>query len=176
MEDDWSPYPPSVNAITPSGSNEKKPASANVSSLFDDNSDNDELFGGSTAPVVPKIEPKEQKIQQKSTAPVSAVNKTSLFGDDDDDDLFGVPPPLPEPVKQTQPKKSSSKIFISDSSDDELFGGGKSNKKAPTKSNLATTSAASRAVTKDTKANDKLFSDSEDDDLFGTKSKPKGAF
>lgn len=172
VEDDWSPYPPSLNPVTPSSSSEKKPTPANVSSLFDDNSDNDELFG-SPATSVPKIETKEQKSPPKSTPSSSVITKASIFGDDDDDDLFGEPPPLPEPVKQTQPKKSVAKIFSSDSSDDELFG--KSNKRNPLKSNSVATSSVPKVI-RDSKSSDKLFSDSEDDDLFGTKSKPKGKF
>lgn len=175
VEDDWSPYPPSLNPVTPSSSSEKKPTSANVSSLFDDNSDNDELFG-SPAMSVPKVEPKQKKSPPKSIPSSSAITKASIFGDDDDDDLFGEPPPLPEPVKQTQPKKSVAKIFSSDSSDDDLFGGGgKSNKRNPLKSNSVATSSMPKVI-KDSKSSDKLFSDSEDDDLFGTKSKPKGTF
>lgn len=175
-EDNWSPYPPSsLNpSVMSSVPNEKKPSSGNASSLFDDNSDTDELFGSPPTLASSKIEPTEQKPPSKSLSSASVATKSNIFGDyDDEDDLFGEPPPLPEPVKQTQPKKSASKIFGSDSSDDELFGSGRSKKKNPTKSNSATNATVSKAA-KDNKASDKLFSDSEDDDLFGTKSKPKG--
>lgn len=106
--------------------------------------------------------------ETKSMAP-----KTSLFDDQDDDgSLFG-PPPLPEPNKQRQPpKKVSQKIFSDDSSDDDLFGAGKT---AAQKSiAISSTSNIPKTTAKNTKTRDKLFSDSEDDDLFGNKSKSTG--
>lgn len=171
--------------------NAKKPVSSALG-LFDDDLDNDDLFGIET-PTQSKSENKQPEpaatsetmevsipeIQPKSTPmpTATASAKVSLFGDDDDDnDLFGGPPSLPEPSR-IMPKKAVSKIFTDDSSDDDLFGSGgggvKPMKKLPSKSNVLNTSAAQKAA-KDTKAKDKLFSDSEDDDLFGTKSKPKG--
>lgn len=195
-EDDWSPYPSSFIPATPPApkeqekDNDKKPVSSAVG-LFDDDMDNDDLFGSKIPTESSKSERKEPEspetavkpemtavsspeVQPKNTPTTTASAKVSLFGDDDDDDdLFGGPPPLPEPSRIPQ-KKPANKIFTDDSSDDDLFGSGvKSTKKMPSKSNVPSTSTAQK-MTKDTKATDKLFSDSEDDDLFGTKSKPKG--
>lgn len=170
------------------------PASS-VLGLFDDDDDADEadLFGAKFVPKstsnAPKGQAEKEKPQQsKPAAASSAAAKTkSLFGDqsdddDDGDDLFGGPPPLPEPIKQAQPKKVSQKIFSDDSSDDDLFGGGGGGAaktaapRNPPKSSAGRSTSTTLAMPKSTKTNEKLFSDSEDDDLFGgSKSKPTGS-
>lgn len=176
---------------------DKKLPTSSVLGLFDDDDDADEadLFGAKfvSKPLnVAKEQDRKEKPQQPKPIPTSSTAaKTSLFGDHDDEDddgndLFGGPPPLPEPVKQAQPKKVSQKIFSDDSSDDDLFGGGggggKMAQKNPPKSSADRSSSSSSTVampkntSKNTKTSEKLFSDSEDDDLFGgSKSKSTGS-
>lgn len=182
--------------IPKSPTTDKKLPASSVLGLFDDDDDPDEadLFGAKFVSkplnVSKDQERKEQPQQPKPIPTSSTAAKTSLFGDHDDEDddgndLFGgPPPPLPEPVKQVQPKKVSQKIFSDDSSDDDLFGGGggggKTAQKNPPKSSAgrssgSSTSAVPKNTSKNTKTSEKLFSDSEDDDLFGgSKSKSTG--
>lgn len=191
---------PKIPKIDETAQKTKSPTSdktlpvSSVLGLFDDDEDPDDavLFG--SKPVtklsnVSKVQGEKEKTQQpKSISTTSSAAKTSLFGDnnddDDGDDLFGGggPPPLPEPIKQIQPKKVSQKIFSDDSSDDDLFGGGGkvvaqknlSKPSAAGSGSSGSTSAMSKTA-KNTKTNERLFSDSEDDDLFGgSKSKSTG--
>lgn len=175
-----------------SPTSDKKLPTSSVLGLFDDDDDPDDadLFGAkfvSKPSNVPKDQEKKENPQPPKPIPTSSTAaKTSLFGDhndedDDSNDLFGGPPPLPEPIKQVQPKKVSQKIFSDDSSDDDLFGGGgggggsgKVAQKNPPKpiAGRSSSSAIPKNTSKNNKTSEKLFSDSEDDDLFGG-SKPK---
>lgn len=163
--------------FAPTPTAEKKLPASSVLGLFDDDDDSDDgdLFGSKFV-ANPSNNSKDQREKEnQQSKPVAVASKTSLFGDhdNDDDDLFG-PPPLHEPTKQPQPKKVNQKIFSDDSSDDDLFGGGgkKTAQKIPSKPSAGSSSTSSSTSTipkimKNTKASDKLFSDSEDDDLFG---------
>lgn len=173
--DDYSAYPPSdFTSAVPSHATQV----SNALDLFhDEMNDNDDIFGSTIPNVSKKVSPEPKKPTDPDPS-TSTATKASLFGDDiDDDDLFGGgPPPLPVPSKALPSKKPATKLFLDDSSDDDLFGGGGGGKKEPPKSNPTATKSVV-LETKENKTKNKLFSDSEggdtDDDLFGSKSKPK---
>lgn len=181
-EDDWSPFPisdlknkseqtniPKQNLL----SDQPPPLFlSNDTALFDDADDsyNANIFGSVSA----------ASEKAKPASSLDPPKVTSLFDEhsDDDDDLFGKRPSLISEKKeksnnlkipQTQASKS---LFGDDSSDDDLFGGDNSSTKVIKKRTLKNSSdAAAKAVFNKKPTSGKLFSDSEDEDLFAAKPK-----